>query len=363
MPKENEQGQEKTEKPSEKRKRDARNDGNVARSQDLNSALVLIGGLSLLAIFGGYVMTRLMEFASGMYLSLDEIQLDGSNFRAYIDGTAKYLLGTIAPFFIIIPIIGVAASLMQFGFLFSQKALKPKFERLNPFKGMKNLFNQQAVVKLLMNIVKVTLIGYVAFAVVRHEYPKFVPLMDAEVAAIFLFLVRTILKVMIWTVVVLLILAIIDFTYQKYKYVENLKMSKQEVKDERKMMEGDPKVKNQQRQLQFRIAFNRMIKELPKADVVVTNPTHVAVALKYDPESMDAPRVVGKGLRKLAQRIKEVAREHGIPVIESPPLARSLYKHCEIGEEIPGEFYQDVAEIIAQIYRLREEEEVEETMA
>jgi len=129
------------------------------------------------------------------------------------------------------------------------------------------------------------------------------------------------------------------------------------VKDERRMMEGDPQVKSQQRQLQFRMAFNRMIKELPEADVVITNPTHVAIALKYDPDSMDAPVVVGKGLRKLAQRIKDLAREHEIPIVENPPLARTLYKLCEVGEEIPGEFYQDVAEIIAQIYRLHGEEE------
>ncbi len=357
MPKENEQGQEKTEQPTDKRKSDARNEGQVGRSQDLNSALVLVGGLILLTIFGGFVLQRLMEFSVGMYGRIDEITLDGSNFRQYLSGAAKYVMMTISPFYIVIPIIGVVASLVQFGFLFSTKAIKPKLSKLNPVKGMKNLFNQQAVVRLGMSLIKIAIIGYIAFLVVRNEWPKFVPMIDAEVPAIFLFLTHTILKVLIYTVLALLILAIIDYIYQKHKYVEGLKMSKQEVKDERRMMEGDPKVKSQQRQLQFRMAFNRMIKELPEADVVITNPTHVAIALKYDPDSMDAPVVVGKGLRKLAQRIKDLAREHEIPIVENPPLARTLYKLCEVGEEIPGEFYQDVAEIIAQIYRLHGEEE------
>ena len=303
-----------------------------------------------------------LDFSVGIFGQLDEINLDGTNFRGYLLGAAKYLLFTIAPFFLIIPVIGVVANLMQVGFLFSTKAIKPKLDKLNPVKGMKNLFNQQAVVRLAMNIIKVAIIGYVAYIVVRNEWPKFLPLVDSEVPAIYLFLMHTILKVLIYTVLVLFILAIIDLTYQRYKYTENLKMSKQEVKDERKMVEGDPKVKAQQRQLQMRIAFNQMIKQLPEADVIVTNPTHVAVALRYDTQSMDAPKVIGKGLRKLAQRIKKIGRENDIPIVENPPLARSLYKMCEIGEEIPGEFYQDVAEIIAQIYRLKEDPEAVESM-
>jgi flagellar biosynthesis protein FlhB len=358
MPKENEQGQQKTEQPTAKRTREARRDGNVSRSQDLNSALVLVGSLILLSIFGGFILQRMMDFTTDLFGSIHEINLDHSNFKAFLSESAKYLLATVAPFFIVIPIVGVAASLMQFGFLFTTKAIKPKLDKLNPVKGMKNLFNQQAVVKLGMNMIKIFIVMYVAYLVVRNEWPKFLPLIDAEVPAIFFFLTHTILKVLIYTVLALLILAIIDFAYQKFKYTENLKMSKQEVKDERRMMEGDPKVKSQQRQLQMRIAFNRMIKELPEADVIVTNPTHVAVALKYDPETMDAPKLVGKGMRKLAQRIKDIASEHDIPIVESPPLARALYKVCEVGEEIPGEFYQDVAEIIAQIYRLQGEEEL-----
>lgn len=329
----------------------------MAKSQELNSAIVLIVGLSLFLLAGGWILHRLTDFYRLVYLGLGDFGIDHSNLQHNIRGMALWMLKTLSPFFIAIPLAAVISSYLQFGWIWTTKTLKPRLSKLNPVKGFKRLlFNQKTFFKLIINIAKLAAIATVAYLVVRGEYEKFVPLMDTDVEAIFAFLMATLFKVLIYTVALLLIIGILDFAYQKYKHTEDLKMSKQEKKDERKMAEGDPKVKAQQRQMQFQIAFNTMIKELPKADVIVTNPTHVAIALKYDPSSMEAPKVIGKGLRKLAQRIKRIAAEHDIPIVENPPLARALYKHCEIGDEIPGQFYQDVAEIIAQIYQLKGEE-------
>jgi len=355
MPKENQLGQEKTEKPTGKRVREARNEGNVTKSMEANSAAVLLSGMIALMAFGGWMMNRLMTMATTVYYRLEDIALEKSTFQDYLATSVVWVLSTLLPIFLIIAVTGIIINLIQSGFLWSTKSLKPKPDKLNPFKGAKNILNQQAFVRFFFNIVKVIIVGWVGYVIVRNAWTKFVPLMDSSVWLIFLFLVHTVLKLMMWIIAVLGIVAIIDFAYQKYKYIEGLKMSKQDVKDERKMMEGDPQIKQKIRQTQFQIAFNQMIKDLPKADVVVTNPVHVAVALKYDQESMDAPIMLGKGLRKLAARIKEVARENDIPIVENPPLARALYKHCEIGEDIPGQFYQDVAEILAQIYQLEAE--------
>ena len=353
MPKENEQGQEKTEKPTQKRLTEARNEGNVPRSMEINSAAVLVAGMSTLLLFGGWLMNRLMTMSTGVYLRLGEIGVDPTNFQGYLKSTALWLLKSLLPFFIIVAITGIMINLIQIGPLFTTKAVKPKLSKLNPIKGFKNLFNQQGAVRLVTNILKLIVIGFVSYRVVLSAFPQFVPLMDASVGAIFLFLVHTILKVAIWVIAILIVIALMDLSYQRWKYIETLKMSKQEVKEEHKMMEGDPKLKSKIRQVQFQIAFNTMVKELPNADVIVTNPTHVAVALKYDSNNMEAPRVIGKGMRKLAQKIKAIAREHNIPIVENPPLARALYKSCDVGDEIPGQFYQDVAEILAQIYQLK----------
>ncbi|MBZ0265168.1 flagellar biosynthesis protein FlhB [bacterium] len=355
MAKENKDGQQKTEQPTSRRKRKSRQEGTVAKSQELNGAMVMITGIVTLVVFGSWIMGRLKEVASGIYMNLDMFTVDPSTIQGYMAIAVVWFFTTLSPIFVSIMIIGIVINVLQFGLLWTTKPLQPKFDKLNPSKALKNLFNQRNAVRLVQNVLKVFFIGYIAYVVLKSEWHKFVPLMDMHVDAIFLTLVRTILKVAIWTLSALLLLAIIDFIYQKWKTTEDLKMSKQEVKDERKMSEGDPKMRAKIRQTQFQLAFNAMIRELPEADVVITNPIHVAVALKYSGGEMQAPIVLGKGLRKLAEKIKKIARENEIPVIENPPLARALYKSCRIGDEIPGQFYQDVAEILAQVYRLEEE--------
>lgn len=355
MPKENEDGQEKTEQPTERQRIKSREEGQVAQSRELNSFAVLLGGMAALVIFGGWMMNRLTGMVGGIFTNLESFQVNPGNLPGYIAGAAGWLLTTISPVLIVVVVVGILINLVQFEFKFTTKPLEPKLSKMNPVKGLKRLVNQRAAVTLLTNIAKMAAIGFVAYKAIIKSFPDFPTLVDATVGQIFLYLVDTIFGMYIWILALLLVIALIDFAYQRYQHQENLKMTKDEVKDERKMQEGDPKVKAQIRKMQFQMAFNTMIKELPEADVIVTNPVHVAVALKYDPEKMDAPKVIGKGLRKLAERIKRIAAENDIPIIENPPLARALYKSCEIGEEIPGQFYQDVAEIISYIYQLRGE--------
>jgi flagellar biosynthesis protein FlhB len=359
MPKENELGQDKSEKPTAQRKNKARQDGQVSKSMEVNSAAVLIASMTTLFLFGGWLMNRLIVLMTMVYSSFGAFIVDPSNAQAFFKSGGAWMLKSLQPFFVIIAVVGILINLVQFGFLWSTKALKPKLDKLNPIKGFKNLFNQQALVRLVFNVFKVFIVGFVGYQVIKASWPQFEPLMDATVGQIFLFLCSTVFKVGVYIVAVLTVIAILDFAFQKYKYIEGLKMSKPEVKDERRMQEGDPKVKEKIRQMQFQMVFNAMIKNLPNADVIVTNPVHVAVALQYNSDDMVSPLMVGKGLRKLAEKIKVIARENNIPIVENPPLARALYKSCEIGEEIPGQFYQDVAEILAQIYKLQGDEEGE----
>lgn len=354
MPKENQDGQEKTEAPSSKKLGKARSQGQVAKSQEINSIAIVGAGVITLVAWGGWMLTRIMEMARKVYLGIDEINIDLSNVQGYAMMAGFWVMKTLSPIVIVIIIVALIVNYYQVGWVFTTFNLKPKLSKLNPVQGAKRLFNQRAVFTLAKNLLKLTIIGGTAYLILKDSYPTFKPLMDASVGQIFLFLVKMILKVLTWTLIVMAIIAIIDYIYEKYKWTEDMKMTKTEKKEERRMSEGDPKVKQKQRELQFQMAFNSMIKELPKADVVVTNPIHVAVALRYDNITMTAPTVIGKGMRKIAERIKSIARENEIPIVENPPLARALYKTCQIGDEIPGQFYQDVAEILAQIYEMRE---------
>lgn len=357
MPKENQDGQEKTERATPRRQQKARQEGQVARSMEANSAAVLLAGTMSLALFGGWVLGRLRELATWIFSNFASVDVSDATLQMSMRGGAFWVLMTLLPIMGTIMAVGLTINLIQVGFLWTTKSLKPRLDKLNPVSGAKRLINQRAWVQLLTNVVKMFVIGWVAWTIVRAAWPQFIPLMDQNVEQIFLFLTKTIFKLLLWVLLALAIIAAIDFIYQRYKYNEDLKMTKQEVKDERKMTEGDPKVKGKIREMQFQMAFNQMIKELPSADVVVTNPVHVAVALKYNPMESGAPILVGKGLRKLAEKIKAIAADNDIPIVENPPLARALYKACDIGQEIPGQFYQDVAEILAYIYQLRGDQE------
>jgi flagellar biosynthesis protein FlhB len=262
-------------------------------------------------------------------------------------------------FSLILPVMGAvfvtafAANMFQVGFEISTKAITPKLDKINIIKGFGRLFSLKSLMELIKSLLKLTVIGVVAYFVISGEMHELKKLHNAAVSYIFIFLLRGVFKIFIWVILIMIIVAIIDYSYQKWQFEKDLRMTKQEVKEEHKETEGDPQVKSRIRSIQIQAARKRMMQQIPTADVVVTNPTHLAIAIKYDPLAMAAPQVVAKGAGYVAERIKALASEHHIPVVENKELARNLYKLIEVGEQIPSEFFRAVAELLAYVYKLK----------
>jgi len=347
--------QEKTEQPTGRRRREARKKGQVAKSVEVNSALILLVGMVSLTVFGGYMLSRMMAANRFIFSQLSSIQLTPESLQGQFLGVVLLTMGILAPLLISIAIIGVAANLLQSGFLLSSESIKPKLSNLSPMKGLKRLVSKRSLVELFKGILKIAIVGWVGYLSVAALSHEMIPLMDHSVWDIFQWICAGVLKVSYRIIFILIILAALDFVYQRWEHMQSLKMTKQEVKDEHRQADGDPQVKSKIRSIQLRTALRRMMKDVQKADVVITNPTEIAIALSYRPEKMSAPVVLAKGKRLLAQRIREIAAQHDIPLVENKPLAQALYKAADVGQEIPGNFYQAVAEILAQVYRLRGE--------
>lgn len=346
--------QEKTEKPTPKRLSESRQEGNVAQSQEISSAVVLMSGVMLLLFMGGGMMRKLKGAFYAVYLNIDILEVTIDSIPGYFRMGGYFMIDLLAPFALILAILAAAAKIAQVGWLFTLKPMVPKPEKLNPITGLKKVFSSRGFVELLKGVLKMLIVGSVGYFTIKAEIPKFMALGDLLVSEVVSHIAFAAMKVAVRAALILLILAILDLVYQKWKYKKDLKMTKQEVKDENKQSEGDPEVKGRIRHIQMKMSMNRMIESIPEADVVLTNPTHVAVVLKYDPETMAAPKVTAKGLRKLALKIKTVAAEHDIPIVEEPELARALYKTTEIGWEVPYDLFQAVAEVLAIVYRLKE---------
>jgi flagellar biosynthetic protein FlhB len=253
-------------------------------------------------------------------------------------------------------IVGIAANLLQVGFMFTLQPLAPKLEKLNLLSGAKRLLSLRSIVEMVKDIAKLLLIGAIAFFTIKGEFGKFLGLWDASPGGIWVFILMVSFKIVLRVALALLIISIIDFFYQRYEYEKQLKMTKQEVKEERKQMDGDPQIKSRVRSLQREMARRRMMQEVPKATVVVTNPTYIAIAIRYEPEAMQTPKVMAKGKRLMAGQIKKKAMELGIPIVEDKPLARAMYDKVEPGDDIPVEFFAAVAEVLAYVYRLKKKE-------
>jgi flagellar biosynthetic protein FlhB len=242
---------------------------------------------------------------------------------------------------------------MQVGFLFTLQPITPKLEKLDMISGLKRLFSARSAVEMVKDIAKLTLIGAIAFITIKSQFHRFLGLWDAEPVAIMSCILSVSFAIVIRVVIALLIISLLDYLYQRYEYEKKLKMTRQEVKEERKQMDGDPQIKSRVRSLQREMARRRMMQEVPKATVVVTNPTYIAIAIRYEPDEMQTPKVVAKGKRLMAQRIRELAVNAGIPIVEDKPLARAMYDKVEAGSDIPVEFFTAVAEVLAYVYRLK----------
>lgn len=344
--------QEKTEQPTSKKRADAREKGQVAKSREISSVMVLLGALSVFYFAGGWMGMRLTGLAQGIFSHLYYPKFDTVVIHVLLwDWFGKYLL-LISPLLAVILIAGVFSNILQNGFMLTTETLQPKFSKINPFSGIKRLVSLRSLIELFKSIFKMAIIGGIAYLLLKGEVDRIKALSCLDTAGVLEYFNRIALKIGFFTCLVLGLLAGLDLLFQRWQHERDLRMSKQEVKDEHKQMEGDPAIKARIRALQRRLAMRRMMDAVPDATVVITNPTHLAIAIKFD-STMEAPQVVAKGAGLIAQRIRAIAVEHAVALVEQKPLARALYKEVEVGHFIPVELYQSVAEVLAYVYRLK----------
>jgi len=343
----------KTEKATPKRTQDAREKGQVAKSREVSSALIMVACLAYFYFGTGGILGRMMEVMKSMFRDLHRGDLTADAIQLLVMTLLVKTLAMVLPFLLTLMAVGVAANLMQVGFIFSGEPIQPKFSKISPLKGLKNMFSLKTIAELLKSLFKISVVGVIAYLTIRNEAGDVLPLMEQSVWQIMAYIGEVSFKILFATCWVLILLALMDYLYQHWEHGRSLRMTKQELKDEYKNTEGDPLIKSRIRRLQREMAMRRMMTKVPTADVVITNPTHLAVALKYDQGRMAAPVVVAKGANLIAERIKEIARENGVTVVENKPLAQVLYRMVDIAEAIPDNLYQAVAEVLAYVYRLK----------
>jgi flagellar biosynthesis protein FlhB len=343
----------KTEAPTPRRRQEARERGQIARSPDLTAASLLLAVIVMLDWYGPGLIGALRTLMTQMLgpESLHDTATDGA--ASWFVFAIKLVAGAMAPLLIGLVIVAVVINLVQVGFFLNFKRLQPQITALNPLKGLKKIFSgRDGVVHLLMSLLKLTLVALVAYSAVHGKLDLILSTQNKEFIGIFALGSEIVYSIGMRIGAVLLILAIIDYAWQRWNTEQKLKMTKQEIKEEMRRMEGDPQIKSRRRQIAIQRLTQAIRSNVPTADVIVTNPTEFAVALKYDSDTMHAPKVVAKGADFLAHTIRMIAIEHGIPILERPPLARALYRLVEIGQEIPEQFYSAVAEILAYVYEV-----------
>lgn len=350
-------GGEKTEDATPKKLTDARKDGQVAKSRELNNALSLLALFLTMKYCIGNLGMEFLETFRYVYNRIPEMitMVDGNIsiqlFAAMTTEIIKKILLLLLPFFLVGVVVAFAADLIQVKWRPTSKPLQPKFNKLDPIKGFKRFFSKEKLMELFKSVIKLILVGYLAYSTIKDKFNVLFLLYDMTLLGAIQAIGEIVIDLGVRISIFYLILGFADFLYQKFKFKEDMKMTKQEVKDEMKNSEGDPKIKGQQRRRMQEASRRRMMSALPQADVVITNPTHFAVALKYDTEVCPAPYVIAKGEDYLALKIKETAKEYNIPIEENKPLARMLYHNVDVGTAIPPELYQAVAEILAAIYK------------
>lgn len=345
---------EKTEEPTPHRLREARERGQVAKSREITVAFVLLLSYFLFRYLGEYMWKNLVEMAQSIFVQIPSIKEFSPAFAGYV-----LLLGLQGLAFVVLPIFGIVflaaflAEALQTGFVFSTDPLTPRLERISPWEGFKRMFSLQGLVELVKSILKIVIVFYIAWLAAKEDLPYIVILLDAEPWDAIVLGGSIAYKIAIRVGIFYIIVAALDYLYRRWEYMRNLRMTRQEVKEEYKRLEGDPLVKQRMRDLQRQIAYQRMMAAVPQADVVVTNPTEIAVALRYELPKMKAPVVLAKGERKIAEEIRRIAELHEIPIVQNEPLARSIYRSTKINQEIPRELYQAIAEILAYVYKIK----------
>ena len=344
-------GEEKTEKATPKKRRDQRKEGNVLQSKEIVTAVSVLGIFSAMRLLLGFISKSILAYYTQSFEQLGSTVVNEDTIMSIFLDVITVIVITVLPICFIAMVLGIIPTIAQTKGLFTMKALQPKFSRLNPLSGIKKLFSLQSIVGILKGLIEVIIISVVIYNEISARLPKFVALMNAGVMQGITYAAMTIYDMVMLICIMLVFVAAADFLFQWWQFEKKLKMSKQEVKEEFKQMEGDPQIKSKIKQRQQQMATQRMMHDVPTADVVVRNPTHYVVALKYDQDKNNAPQVVAKGKDFLAQRIVAVAEENDVMTIENPPLARSLYSMVDVGREIPAELYNAVAEVLTVVYR------------
>jgi flagellar biosynthetic protein FlhB len=347
--------QDKTEPATPRRREEARKKGEVARSRELASIAVLSSGVLYLFFAAKGLSVELASLIEKAFSRVPGFSEPGYNIMEVGLMFLREYLHLVVPLMIVIFVVAALSNYLQTGVVWSVEPLAPKASKINPIQGLQRIFSRRSLMELGKSTAKILIVGWAAYSTLKEVFPHLLPLIYQDRWAILSWLGSSAWKVTIRCVWVIAILAIIDYIYQRWEFEQKLRMTKQEVKDEFKQTEGDPLVKARIRSIQREMARRRMMEEVPKADVVITNPEHLAVALRYEVERMSAPRVVAKGADRIALKIKELAKDRGVPVVENRSLAQNLYK-VDLGEEIPTRFYQAVAEILAYVYRLKNKE-------
>ena len=348
------QGQEKTEAPTEKKRRESREEGQVAFSRELPSAALLAGILLTLIATSPLILDAFREMTTQVFREMSKA--DELSIGSLYDLSGEIfstLLPAFAPFAAIIVLVGILASVLQVGVQITLKAIAPKFNKISPLTGLKRLFSTQSLADFLKSMAKLIIVGIVGYITYMDKITELNGLSVATPEAILEYNFTVVAEVSGKIVLALVAIAIFDYLYQRWHHEKQLMMTKQEVKEETKQTEGDPQLKARIRQIQREMSNARMMQEVPKADALIVNPTHFAVAILYDRDVMEAPEVTAKGTDHMALRMRTVARENSVPILERPELARDLYANVEIGETIPERFYKAIAEILAFVYRLR----------
>ncbi|MCL1819178.1 MAG: flagellar biosynthesis protein FlhB [Oscillospiraceae bacterium] len=348
--------QEKTEKATPKKREDSRKKGQVLKSAEINTAVMVLSLFAIIFAMSGYIVKTMAELIeNGLTTTIIEgvHNMDEMRMHNLVIGGFTSIIKIAWPLLVVAFAAGIAVNLAQVGFLFAPESIKPQFNRISPLSGFKRIFSMRSIVELLKSLLKIGIVGFVVYLEYRKSMPMFANFMALDLPdagkAIFDMCIGVAFKACL----ALVALGLFDYLYQWWEFEKNLKMSKQEIKDEYKMIEGDPKIKQAIKQKQREMSQRRMMAAIPKADVVITNPTHYAVALEYRDKEMETPVVLAKGKDIVAQNIKRKAAEHGIPLVENKPIAQALYTAVDVGDSIPEEMFAAVAEILAYVYQMK----------
>ncbi len=346
-------GQEKTEEPTGRRLSEARKKGDVTKSMEVPSAAVLLLGLFTLYATGGYMLEQLLAVLRHYLGHLHTINITPGNMMMITRNSMLQFGLMVGPLMAVVLVTALAANYAQIGVIFTTEKITPSFEKIDPIKGTAKIFSMQTLANTVKSIAKLVIVSYVAYREVMKNMDGLIPLMDQEPYEIMVFYAKVSFWIFLKSALIIALLAALDYAFQRWQFMKKMKMTKQELKEEAKMTEGDPQVKGRIRSIQMEMARKRMMAEVPEADVVITNPTRLAVALRYDSVTMAAPKVVAKGAGVVAQRIKDIARENNVPLVEDKPLAQALFKSVEIDENVPENLFQAVAEVLAYVYKLK----------